>query len=257
MILAIDCGNTHITVGCVEGEGSVDAVFCIPTDRRETAFGYAAKMKEIFDLQGVDLGKIEGAAISCVVPPIKNTLADAVRLMIGKEALIVGAGVKTGLSLSINDPGTVAADLVAAAVAAKEEYPLPCVIVDMGSATTVTVVDGKGRFIGGAILPGASVSLTALVEHTALLPHIEIRPPEKAIASHTVDCMKSGIVYGAAGAVDGIIDRFAAELDGEIACIVATGGIAPMICPHCRHSIRLDETLLLKGLAIIWRKNQR
>ena len=256
IILTIDCGNTHTTLGCVDGDKNVTAVCRIPTDRVDTEFGYAAKIKQILDLKNIALDSIEGAVISCVVPPVTDVLARAVKLITGHDALVIGAGIKTGLHICINDPGTVASDLVAAAVAAKEQYPLPCIIIDMGTATTVTAVDEKARFIGGAIFPGAGISLTALAHNTALLPHIDIQPPSKVVATNTVDCMRSGIVYGTAGAVDGILDHFAEEL-GEPASIVATGGISSLICPHCRHNITLDDTLLLKGLRSIWDKNQK
>ncbi|MBQ7336538.1 MAG: type III pantothenate kinase [Clostridia bacterium] len=256
MILTIDCGNTHTTVGCMDDTNAAVLVFRIPTDRRETEFGYAAKIKQILDLHGIAPADMEGAVISCVVPSVTDTLVRAVRLMTGLDALVVGAGVKTGLHLCINDPGTVASDLVVAAVAAKEEYPLPCLIVDMGTATTVTAVDEKARFIGCAIYPGAEISLNALAEKTALLPHIEICPPKNAIAASTVDCMKSGIVYGTAGAVDGLLDRFAESMGTPPASIVATGGLAHLIAPHCRHSMTVDETLLLRGLKTLWEKNR-
>ena len=257
MILAIDCGNTHITFGCMDQASAAAPILRLPTDRMETDYGYAAKMKQILDLQGIDTALFRGAVISCVVPPLTDVLVRAVRMITGLEALVVGAGIKTGLHVCINDPGTLASDLVAAAVAAKEEYPLPCVIVDMGTATTLTVVDEKGRYVGGAILPGVGLSLGALAEGTALLPRIEIRPPRNVIATNTVDSMKSGIVYGTAGSIDGLLDRFTDALGTSPASIVATGGMAHLICPYCRHTIRIDETLLLKGLALIWQKNQK
>jgi type III pantothenate kinase len=229
----------------------------LPTDRMETDYGYAAKIKQILDLQGIDTALFRGAVISCVVPPLTDVLVRAVRMITGLDALVVGAGIKTGLHVCINDPGTLASDLVAAAVAAKEEYPLPCVIVDMGTATTLTVVDEKGRYVGGAILPGVGLSLGALAEGTALLPRIEIRPPRSVIATNTVDSMKSGIVYGTAGSIDGLLDRFTDALDTPPASIVATGGMAHLICPYCRHTIHIDEMLLLKGLTLIWQKNQK
>ena len=256
MILAIDCGNTHITLGCVDQSNMASAVFRIPTDRTETEFGYAVKIKQALELAGVSPSSFEGVALSSVVPPVTDTLVRALRLVTGKEALIVGAGIKTGLHIGTNDPGTVASDLVATAVAAKALYPLPCIIVDMGTATTLTVVDGGGRFIGGAILPGAGISLDALSQSAALLPHIDIRPPLSPIGANTVDCMKSGIVFGASGAVDGLIDRFEETLGAPPASIVATGGLCTLISPHCRHEMTVDETLLLKGLAVIWYKNE-
>lgn len=257
MILAIDCGNTHITFGGVTERCVATPIFRIPTDRAETDFGYAAKIKQILELSAIDADSFVGAVISCVVPPLNDTIKRAVKIVTGKDALIVGAGVKTGLHICINDPGTIASDLVAAAVAAKELYPLPCIIVDMGTATTLTVVDEKSRYIGGAILPGVGLSLNALATGTALLPNIEIHAPRHAIAVNTVESMKSGIVYGTAGAVDGLIDRFASELATPVASIVATGGVSSVIAPHCKHCLTVDETLLLKGLEIIWRKNQK
>ena len=257
MILAIDIGNTHITFGCMDKNNTTANVFRIPTDRSETEYGYAAKLNQILTLAGIAVDSFEGAIISCVVPPLTDTVARAVRLITGRDAMVVGAGIKTGLHICINDPGTVASDLVAAAVAAKELYALPCVIVDMGTATTLTVVDEKGRYIGGSIFPGVGLSIRALAEGTALLPHIEVNPPRNVIAANTVDSMKSGIVYGTAGSIDGSLDRFEEALGTAPATVVATGGMSALICPHCRHQILLDETLLLKGLSIIWHKNQK
>ena len=256
MILAIDSGNTHTAFGCVENGSVKGEILRIPTDRSETDCGYAAKIRQILELHRVSPEGFEGAVISCVVPPLTDTLRRAVRILTGLDALVVGAGVKTGLHIAINDPGTVAADLVASAVAAKESYPLPCVVIDMGTATTLTVVDGRGRYVGGAILPGVGLSLNALAQGTALLPHIELQPPKSPVAANTVDSMKAGIVYGTAGSIDGLLDRFAEALGEAPASVVATGGISRLIVPHCRHAITLDETLLLRGLWLIWKKNQ-
>lgn len=255
MILALDCGNTHITVGTVTNDNTVEHVFVMPTDKAETEFGYAVKLKQMLEMENINACDIDGAALSSVVPPVTQALEKALKKVIDKDVLTVGAGVKTGLHICINDPGTVASDLVTTAVAAKEIFKVPCIIIDMGSATTVTVVDEKNRFVGGAIYPGVDISLTSLAEKTALLPHIEIKPPFKAIGLNTVDCMKSGIVYGTAGAVDGIIDRFEEELKTNVPSIVATGAISSMIIPYMRHRAMLDENLILKGLKIIWDKN--
>ncbi|MBQ8416969.1 MAG: type III pantothenate kinase [Clostridia bacterium] len=256
MILAIDCGNTHITLGCVDQSNIASAVFRIPTDREETEFGYAVKIKQALELAEVELSDFEGAALSSVVPPVTDTLVRALRLLTKKEPLLVGAGIKTGLHICTNDPGAVASDLVTSAVAAKELYALPAIIVDMGTATTLTVVDEKGRFIGGAILPGVKISLDALSQNTALLPHIDIRPPLSPIGACTMDCMKSGIVFGTAGSVDGLIDRFEKALGAKAASVIATGGLCTLIAPHCQHEMTVDETLILKGLSLIWYKNK-
>lgn len=256
MILAVNVENTHTVFGCVNETGSVQPILKIPTDRAETEFGYAVKMKQVLELYRIEASGLEGAVISSVVPSVTQVMQRAVRMLVGKEPLVVGAGIKTGLHIAIDDPGTVASDLVATAVAVKEAYSLPCIIVDMGTATTLTVVDERGRYVGGAIYPGVGTSLDALAESAALLPGIEVSPPQKIIASNTVDSMKAGIVYGSAGAVDGILDRFAQELGREPAAIVATGCLAEKICPYCRHEIVIDEQLLLKGLGHIWEKNK-
>ena len=255
MLLAIDCGNTHITFGCMRA-GTAKTVFRIPTDRRETDFGYAAKIRQVLELGGVEPDTLTDAVISCVVPPLSEVLARACALLTGKAPLVVGAGVKTGLHIRINDPGTVASDLVASAVAARETYPLPVIVVDLGTAITLTVVDAEGKYIGGAILPGVGISLHALSEKTALLPLIEVRPPKSPIGSNTVESMRSGILYGTAGAIDGLIDRMTAELGTDRVSVVATGGLASTVCPACRHDLTVDEQLLLRGLALIYERNR-
>lgn len=259
MILAIDTGNTHTVIGCIDSNGEIVQIMRMQSSLYKTEHEYAADMKLILELNGVNLQKVEGAVISSVVPPLTLVLKKAVKIITGVDALIVGAGVKTGLPIMIDDPGTIAADLVATAVAAKEYYPLPCIIIDMGTATTVTVVDHAGRYIGGAIMPGVGLSMNALTRGTSLLPTIEIIPPNKVIATNTVECMKAGIIFGSAGAIDGVLDRFTESLQAtgdEEWSIVATGGLAGTICPCCRHTIIMDDNLLLKGLFIIWEKNR-
>ncbi len=256
MILTVDCGNTHVTLGCIETLDQPISVFRLPTDVRETSFGYAAKIKQVLEMGGIDPLALEGSALSSVVPPMTQALSEALCILCGKVPLVIGAGVKTGLHIAVNDPGTVASDLVVSAVALKALYPLPAIAVDMGTATTVTAVDAGGKFIGGAILPGVILSLDALSQKAALLPQIDLCAPKSAIGANTVDCMRSGAVYGAAGSVDGLIDRFEESM-GTPASIVATGGVAPSIVPHCKHALTLDETLTLKGLYLIWEKNKK
>ena len=256
MILAVAAGNTHVTFGCIDENNEIGEIMRISTQLSETALGYAVRFREIFQFLNVDPKSIEGAVLSSVVPPLGQALREAVFRLTGKDPLVVGAGVKTGLRMKVDDPGTVGADLVCAAVAAKEEYPLPCVVVDMGTATTLTVVDREGSYIGGAILPGAVLSLDALTRGASLLPQIDLVRPAKAVSSSTVECMRSGILYGSAGAVDGLLERFEEELKERV-FVVATGEIAPSIAPYCRHSVHFDDRLILKGLGIIYRKNQK
>lgn len=256
MVLAVNVGNTHTVFGLVDGKSILKPVMNIKTDKNQTPFGYASEMKQILSLSGFDPSSVDGAIISSVVPPLTHIVKEAVKLLSGCEALVVGAGVKSGIHLLTDDPGSVASDLVATAVGAKEEYPLPCVIVDMGTAITLTVVDANGRFIGGAFMPGINVSLNALAEGTSLLPRIDITEPKKAIGSATVECMRSGVVYGYAGAVDGIIDRFADELGCEPRSVVTTGGLADYVCSFTKRKTISDSDLLLKGLASIYNKNK-
>ncbi len=257
MVLAIECGNTHTTFGCVDRACKVSHLFQLPTDRNETDYGYAARIGQVLGLCGVDPQCFSGSILSCVVPSLTGTISRAVTILTGRTPLAVGAGVKSGLHLCINDPGSVAADLVCAAIAAKEFYPLPCVAIDTGTAITLTVVDERGRYVGGAILPGIEIASEALSEKAALLPHIEIQAPRRAIGTCTVDCMKSGAVFGTAGAVDGMLDRIADELGTDTLSVVATGRMSDLLATHCRHHVVRDETLILKGLRIIWDKNQR
>ncbi|MBO5565043.1 MAG: type III pantothenate kinase [Lachnospiraceae bacterium] len=259
MILAIDVGNIHTIMGCIDEtkkELRAEHVFRFRTDRAATAHEYAIKMKALLQLQEVDPQSVRGAIVASVVPALTSTVSAAVEILTGEKARIVGPGMKTGLKIMLDDPGTIAADLVVAAVAAKEEYPLPCVIIDMGTATTITVVDENGAYIGGAILPGAAVSLEALTENASLLPDIDIVPPKKIIATNTIDAMKAGIIFGQAGAIDGTITRFAKALGREPASIVTTGGTGALISPYCDHDIQVDDQLLLKGLAILWKKTE-
>lgn len=255
MIIAIDCGNTHTVLGCIEKNGSIRQEFRMESNRNKTDFEYASDIARIFQLLRVDLESCEGVILSSVVPALTEPLKNAMKLVTKKEVLTVSAGIKTGLRIRIDDPAVIAPDLVATAVAAKKELPLPAILIDMGTATTITVVDKEGSYIGGVIMPGVNISLNALATKTSLLPSIDLTTPKKLIATATIDAMKSGLLYGAAGALDGILSRFEGEL-GEVGSIVATGGLAKIICPHCSHKIRVEEHLLLKGLYYIWKNNR-
>ena len=254
MILALDVGNTNIVIGCIEN-GEIDNIFRIRTDRNQTAIEYAVKLKEILDIFGVDVNCFDGAIMSSVVPQVTEPLMDAIKCLTGIKCKTVGAGMKTGLNVCIDDPGTLASDLAVGAVAAIHYYGVPCIVVDMGTATTITLTDGKNRFLGGAIMPGVNLSYSALSSGTSLLPHISITPPPKAIGSNTVDCMRSGAVFGNAAMIDGMIDRMEEEL-GEKCRIIATGGLASSVTKYCRHEIICDDDLLLKGLWVLYNKNR-
>ena len=250
MILAVDAGNSAVTLGCVEGRDILNLAR-LETSPGRSADEYAVLMERVLALRGVKLREFEGAAIASVVPPLTEILREAVKLVTDHDALVVGAGVKTGLNIGIDDPSQMGADLVAGAVAALDAHEPPVIIIDMGTATTITVIGPNSRLLGGAILPGAALSGAA-----SLLPRISLDAPKRAIGSGTVECMKSGAVFGAACAIDGMIERMEAELGGS-AALVATGGLAGRIIPYCRHDIEIDDYMLLRGLSLIWERNRR
>lgn len=254
MILAIDIGNTNIVVGCIDKERTY-FIERLSTVRTKTELEYAIDLKTVLDIYHIKRTDIEGCIISSVVPQITNIAVKAAEKILKKEVMVIGPGLKTGLNIMLDNPSEMGADRVADAVAALSEYPVPFVTVDMGTATTFSVVDEKKRFIGGMIMPGVRVSLDALISRASLLSGVSIEEPKKLIGKNTLDCMKSGILYGNAAAVDGIIDRIEDEL-GQKVTVIATGGMAKKIVPHCKRKIILDEDLLLKGLLVIYEKNR-
>ena len=254
MILAIDVGNTNIVIGCIDG-GEILNVVRIHTDTRETEAEYTIKLKEIIYAYGMDLKSIDGAILSSVVPPVTEAIRRAVRQLTGLDCMVVGPGVRTGMNVRVDDPGTVAGDLIVGGVAAMHYYGTPAIVLDLGTATTATVIDRNGCFSGGAIMPGVKLSYGALAAGTSLLPEISITPPKKCIATNTVDCMRSGAVFGTAAMIDGLIDRMEEEL-GMKCTVVATGGLASSIVPCCRHEIVFDDDLLLKGMWYLYEKNK-
>ena len=254
MILAIDVGNTHIVLGCIEA-GRILNTVRIRTDPLETNAEYAMKLKEVMEIYEIDPNGFEGAIISSVVPPVTDSLAKAVKKLTGRDCIIVGTGMDTGISVCIDDPDTLAPDILVGSVAAVENYSAPAIIMDLGTATTIVAVDGERRYRGGAILPGVKLSYRALAAGTSLLPDISIVPPGRVIGTNTVDAMRSGAVYSTAAALDGMIERMEAEL-GAPCAVIATGGLAKDITPHCRHDIVCDDDLLLKGLWCLFEKNR-
>ena len=255
MILAIDVGNTNIVLGCIE-EGEIANIVRLHTDVNQTDAEYAIKLKQVLDLYGVERDKLEGAIYSSVVPPVNRALLAAVKAVTGLECMVVGPGIKTGLNLRVDDPGTVAGDLVVGGVAAIHCYGAPVIVMDLGTATTITVIDKDSSFRGGAILPGVKLGMAALASGTSLLPDISIAAPKKVIGTNTVDCMRSAAVYGTAATIDGMIERMEAEL-GYPCRHVATGGLAQGIVACCKHEIVCDDDLLLKGLWVLWEKNRK
>jgi len=254
MVLAIDIGNTNIVIGIFEND-AFSFKERISTDTSKTDLEYVVEFQALLNLYDIDKKKIDGAVISSVVPPLNNVINSVVYKMFGVKALMVGPGIKTGLNLAVDNPASVGADLIVDSVAGLKDYGAPLILIDMGTATTVTVVDKDGSFIGGMILPGARVSLDSLVNRTSQLPTISIEPSKNVVGKNTVDCMKSGIVNGQAAMLDGLIDKINNEL-GYNCKVVAAGGLVSCIVPHCSHEIIIDDELTLRGLKYIYEKNK-
>ena len=255
MILTIDVGNTNVVMGCVEN-GDVKSVCRLATNLNDLSSDYAMKMRQSFEYDGIDYKNFSGAILSSVVPQLNRAIRTAVKKVTGLDCMVVGAGLKTGVNIKLDDPGQLAGDLITGAVGALALYKPPLVVVDMGTATTIVAIDSEGSYLGGAIIPGIKLSYSALSSGTSLLPNIAIEAPKKCIGTNTVDSMKSGAVYGTAALVDGMIDRMETEL-GEPVTVVATGGLAGTVVPYCRRRIEYEPALLLKGLAILYEKNAK
>ncbi|MFQ9510223.1 MAG: type III pantothenate kinase [Lachnospiraceae bacterium] len=254
MILAIDIGNSNIVVGLLEGEKTC-FVERLATDHKKTELEYAISFKNILELYSIKVSDIEGGIISSVVPPISNTIKASIEKILNKEVKIVGPGLKTGLNIKIDNPAQLGSDRVVDAVAALNSFPVPLIVIDMGTATTISVIDKNRNYIGGVIIPGVKVSLESLSKHTSQLPKISLEAPRKTIGKNTIECMKSGTIFGNASLLDGMISRIEKEI-GMKATVVATGGLSKFIVPHCHHEIIQDDNLLLKGLSLIYDKNK-
>jgi len=253
MILAVDIGNSNIVIGGISGN---DILFeaRLRTDSTKTSDEYCIDLKMILDVYGVNTGDVEGAIVASVVPQVLNSFKTALKKLTGKNALVVGPGLKTGLNIKIENPAQTGADLVVGSVAALREHKPPMIVIDMGTATTMIVLDETGALIGGCICPGVKISLDALTDRTALLPGLQLDQPRKAIGRNTIDCMRSGIMMGNACMLDGMIERMEAEL-GQKTTVIITGGIAKFIAPMCKTEMIYDKDLLLKGLAVLYREN--
>jgi type III pantothenate kinase len=253
MILAIDIGNTNIVIGGFE-DNKISFKERVSTNQTATDLEYAVTVKTALEVHGYKAEDVTGAVLSSVVPSVTNTFKRAVEKCFGVKPLVVGPGVKNGLSILIDNPKQLGSDLVVDAVAGINEYPVPLIIVDMGTATTFSVIDSKRNYIGGLILAGMAVSTDALVSRTSQLPRFSFDVPEKVIGTNTVDCLKSGILYSNAAGIDGIVERIEDEL-GEKCTVVSTGGLAGLITPLCKRKVIYDDDLLLKGLMLIYKKN--
>ena len=255
MLLAIDIGNTNIVLGCFEND-KIRFKARIATDKIKTSDQYGVEINTMLETFGVHKDQIDDCIISSVVPPVFNSVCTGVIKVIGKQPMVVGPGLKTGLNIHMDVPSQVGADRIVIAVAALAEHKAPLILMDMGTATTIEVVEPDNVYVGGLIFPGMRLSLDALTSHTAQLPGINLDQPKSVIGKNTVDCMRSGMMFGTAAMLDGLIDRIEEEL-GHGATIIATGGMAQFVIPLCKHEILLDKNLLLKRLNVLYKKNKR
>jgi len=255
MILTVDIGNSNIVLGGVRDDEIVFEAR-LRTDATKTSDEYCIDLKMILEVYKISSDAIDGAIIASVVPQVLNSMQTAIKKLTGKTSLVVGPGLKTGLNIKIENPSQTGADLVVGSVAALREHKPPLIVIDMGTATTIVVLDEAGALIGGCICPGVKISMDALTDRTALLPGLQLDQPKRAIGRNTIDCMRSGIMMGNACMLDGMVERMEAEL-GARATIVATGGIAKFITPLCKREMIYDKDLIVKGLAALYKDNKR
>lgn len=253
MILVVDVGNTNIVLGLYEGR-DLTHHWRLSTNRSSTVDEYGVLISNLFQLAGVRANQIEGVILSCVVPPIMHTLEQLFTKYVGKEALVVGPGIKTGLNIRYENPREVGADRIVNAVAGIEQYGAPLIVVDFGTATTFDYIDASGSYLGGAIVPGLGIAAEALYQRAAKLPRIELTKPKTVIGRNTVAAMQSGIIFGYAGQVDGIVRRICKEFNVQPR-VIATGGLAELIAGETETIEVVDDMLTLEGLRIVYERN--
>lgn len=255
MLLAVDIGNTNIKFGIFDRDVLIRTL-TISCNKNKTADEYGVELYSLIRVMGIHRTDFDGCIISSVVPVVTARIRSAVMDLLGIESLVVGPGIKTGLNIRIEDPSQLGADLVVACVSANAKYPAPCIVISMGTATVMCVIDKNRSMLGGPIAPGVMVSLNALTGNAALLYSVSLDAPESVIGNNTDRSIRSGVVWGTVCMIDGMIDRIEKEL-GEKCSIVATGGMAKTIIKHCAHEITVQDDLIMQGLKIIYDRNKK
>lgn len=256
MFLAIDIGNTNITMGAYNGN-ELQFTSRLSTDRAKTPDQYAIEFNQVFSLYKADPSAFGGCAVSSVVPELSGEICSAIERITGVKPMLLGPGIKTGMNILIDNPAQLGADLLAGCIGAAALYELPCLVIDLGTASKISMIDKNGAFRGCAIAPGIGISLEALSARTSQLPNISLKTPARAIGKNTIDSMQSGTVFGYASMIDGLCEKFEDELGEKVASTVATGGLAKDLIKSCKRDIVYNGELILYGLKVLYEKNHK
>jgi type III pantothenate kinase len=253
MLLAVDVGNTQTVLGLYEGDGLIES-WRVATEAERTGDEVAALVTRLLELRDLAFADVTGVCLSSSVPLLVRAYVDVAERYARAPILVLGPGTRTGLPILYDDPREVGPDRIANAVAARERYGAPCIVVDFGTSTNFDAVSNGGEFVGGVLAPGIETSMEALFQRAARLTKVEFAEPRSVIGKTTASALQSGVVYGFAGQVDGIVKRMRGEL-GDAAPVIATGGLAELIAPHSETIDRVDSLLTLEGLRLVWDRN--